>query len=69
MAALLPALAIAAPIAAAQAPASEATELRRQAEQLRREQRLPEALAAYRAVVALEPESFEDRFWVAKLES
>jgi YaiO family outer membrane protein len=30
---------------------------------------LPDALAAYRAVVRLEPESFEDRFWVAKLES
>jgi len=30
---------------------------------------LPEALDAYRAVVAEEPESFEGRFWVAKLES
>jgi YaiO family outer membrane protein len=69
LAVLLPALAFAAPTATAQTPAPEATELRRQAERLRREQRLPEALAAYRAVVALEPESFEDRFWVAKLES
>jgi YaiO family outer membrane protein len=69
LAVLLPDLAIVAPTAAAQTPAPQATELRRQAEQLRQEQRLPEALAAYRAVVALEPESFEDRFWVAKLES
>ena len=69
MAGLLPALAIGLPTAAAQTPRPEATEARRQAEQLRREQRLPEALAAYRAVVALDPDSFEDRFWVAKLES
>ncbi len=69
LAVLLPALAIAIPTAAAQTPRPEATEARRQAEQLRREQRLPEALAAYRAVVALDPDSFEDRFWVAKLES
>jgi YaiO family outer membrane protein len=69
LAMLLPALAIGVPTAVAQAPVLEATELRQEAEQLRREQRLPEALAAYRAVVALEPESFEDRFWVAKLES
>jgi YaiO family outer membrane protein len=54
------------PGVAAQTPAAD---LRRQAEQLRREQRLPEALAAYRAVVAGDPGSFEDRFWVAKLES
>jgi YaiO family outer membrane protein len=66
---LLPALELAAPVAAAQAPALETNELRRRAEALRLEQRLPEALAAYRAVVALDPESFEDRFWVAKLES
>jgi YaiO family outer membrane protein len=45
------------------------TAARRQAEQLRREQRLPEALAAYRTVAELDPGSFEDRFWVAKLES
>jgi YaiO family outer membrane protein len=43
--------------------------MRRRAETLRREHRLPEALAAYRAVVTREPTSFEDRFWVAKLES
>jgi YaiO family outer membrane protein len=66
---LLPALELAAPVAAGQAPALETTELRRRAEALRLEQRLPEALAAYRAVVVLDPESFEDRFWVAKLES
>ena len=55
--------------ASAQGPGPGAAGLRRQAEQLRREQRLPEALAAYRSVVELEPASFEDRFWVAKLES
>ena len=52
--------------APAQSPVGE---LRRQAEQLRREQRLPEALAAYRAVVDQDRGSFEDRFWVAKLEA
>jgi YaiO family outer membrane protein len=51
------------------AAAQSVADLRRQAEQLRREQRLPEALAAYRAVVEENPRSFEDRFWVAKLES
>jgi YaiO family outer membrane protein len=54
------------PGVAAQTPAAV---LRGQAEQLREEHRLPEALAAYRAVVAQDPGSFEDRFWVAKLES
>jgi YaiO family outer membrane protein len=44
-------------------------DLRRQAEQLRRERRLPEALSAYRAIVAEDPSSFEDRFWLAKLQS
>lgn len=48
---------------------ADAAVLRREAEQLRRERRLPEALEAYRAVVALEPGSFEDRFWVARIES
>lgn len=57
-----------APKAAAQSPASDLSDLRCQAEQLRREQRLPEALAAYRAVVTMDPGNFEDRFWVAKLE-
>jgi YaiO family outer membrane protein len=52
----------------AQTPASDIAHLRREAKQLRSEQRLPEALAAYRAVVAADPGSFEDRFWVAKLE-
>jgi YaiO family outer membrane protein len=56
------------PGALAQSQASDLADLRRQAEQLRREQRLPEALAAYRRVVAEDPRSFEDRFWVAKLE-
>jgi YaiO family outer membrane protein len=65
---LLPALGVLR-TAAGQAPPPDPVHLRQQAEQLRREQRLPEALAAYRAVVVLEPESFEDRFWVAKLES
>jgi YaiO family outer membrane protein len=54
---------------AKRAAAQSAGDLRRQAEQLRREKRLSEALAAYRAVVAEDPSSFEDRFWVAKLES
>jgi YaiO family outer membrane protein len=54
--------------AAAQTPAAEVAHRRRQAEQLRLEQRLPEALAAYRAVVAEDPAGFEDRFWLAKLE-
>ena len=53
---------------AAQPQASGIADLRRQAEQLRREQRLPEALAAYRAVVTEDAGGFEDRFWVAKLE-
>jgi YaiO family outer membrane protein len=56
------------PGASAQSPASDLAGLRREAEQLRREQRLPEALAAYRAIVAEDPGGFEDRFWVAKLE-
>ena len=43
--------------------------MRQEAERLRREQQLPEALAAYRALVEHDPGSFEDRFWVAKLES
>ncbi len=30
---------------------------------------MPEALVAYRAVIAKDPGGFEDRFWVAKLES
>jgi YaiO family outer membrane protein len=54
--------------AVAQSPASDPAHLRHEAEQLRTEQRLPEALAAYREVVAADPGSFEDRFWVAKLE-
>ena len=57
------------PGAAAQTQASNLVQLRSQAEELRRTQRLPEALAAYRRVVAEDPDGFEDRFWVAKLES
>jgi YaiO family outer membrane protein len=57
------------PGAFAQSQGSDLSELRRQAEQFRRDQRLPEALAAYRSVVDADPGSFEDRFWVAKLES
>ena len=64
---LLPALGVLR-TAAAQAPAPDPILLRHRAEELRREQRIPEALAAYRELVALEPASFEDRFWVAKLE-
>lgn len=65
---LLPALGVPR-TATGQAAAADRVHLRQQAAQLRREQRLSEALAVYRAVVVLEPESFEDRFWVAKLES
>ena len=42
---------------------------RAQAERLRREERFPEALAAYQAVASSEGGTREDRFWVAKLES
>jgi YaiO family outer membrane protein len=55
--------------ASAQTPDTSVTSARQRAEQLRREQRLPEALAAYRTVAELDPGSFEDRFWIAKLES
>ena len=52
----------------AQAQAQGSAEPRVEAERLRREGRLPEALASYRALVALDS-AFENRFWVAKLES
>jgi len=60
--------------ASAQAPAAGTAELRREAERLRGERRFPEALAAYRAAAtaataAADPAAFEDRFWIAKLES
>jgi YaiO family outer membrane protein len=60
--------------ASAQAPAAGTAELRREAERLRGEDRFPEALAAYRATAAAstaaaQPAEFEDRFWIAKLES
>ena len=59
--------------ASAQASAS-AAELRREAERLRGERHFREALAAYRATAAAataaaDPAAFEDRFWIAKLES
>lgn len=57
------------PSASAQLPAATAAGMRQEAERLRRAQQLPEALAAYRALVEHDPGSFEDRFWVAKLES
>jgi YaiO family outer membrane protein len=57
------------PNASAQTPDTIVRAARQRAEQLRREQRLPQALDAYRAVVQLDPGSYEDRFWVAKLES
>ena len=57
------------PEAAAQSPTSDLARLRHQAEQLRLARCFPEALAAYRAVIAENPGSFEDRFWLAKLES
>jgi YaiO family outer membrane protein len=57
------------PCASAQTPDTIVRAARQRAEQLRREQRLPEALAGYRRVVELDPGSYEDRFWVAKLES
>lgn len=56
-------------MACAQAPVSAPAELRRDAERLRAEHRFPEALAAYRAAAARESADFEDRFWIAKLES
>jgi YaiO family outer membrane protein len=70
-ASLLAALLALGPMATAAGAQTGATlaALRQHAEQLRHDQQLPEALAAYQAVVAAEPTSFEDRFWVAKLES
>ena len=43
--------------------------MRDRGERLRREQRLPEALDVYQALVLRDPSNFEDRFWMAKLES
>ena len=53
--------------AAAQDSVPPAAALRASAERLREERRLPEALEAYRALVAVDS-SFEHRFWLAKLE-
>jgi YaiO family outer membrane protein len=70
LAALAAALLLAATgTASAQGPVATTAELRREAERLRVEHRFPEALAAYRAVAATESPDFEDRFWIAKLES
>ena len=55
--------------AAGQVPADTLASMRDRGERLRREQRLPEALDVYQALVLRDPTSFEDRFWVAKLES
>jgi YaiO family outer membrane protein len=54
--------------AGAQVPTATADEMRQRAERLRREQRLPDALAVYQALVECDRGSFEDRFWVGKLE-
>jgi len=43
--------------------------MRQRAEQLRRAQRFGEALSTYRTLARQDPANFEDRFWVAKLES
>jgi len=55
--------------AAGQTPADSLASLRDRGQQLRREQRLPEALDVYQSLVLRDPTNFEDRFWVAKLES
>lgn len=48
---------------------TSSAELRQRAEELRREHRLPAALDAYRLLVVVDSGRFEDRFWVARLES
>jgi len=53
----------------AQSPDSVTSARRADAERLRREERFPEALAAYQAIASSEGGTREDRFWVAKLES
>lgn len=55
----------AAPAVSAQVPA----DLRLHAEELRREHRFPAALDAYRLLVVVDSGRFEDRFWVARIES
>jgi YaiO family outer membrane protein len=67
--AVLAALCLLAPPVRAQAPDTTASARRQHAERLRLEQRYPEALVAYRALVSGDSASYEDRFWVAKLES
>jgi YaiO family outer membrane protein len=56
-------------VSAAQTVSEQTTdgELRAQAEKLRRQSRWPEALAAYQELVRRHPESFEDRFWIARI--
>jgi YaiO family outer membrane protein len=56
-------------VLAGQALGDTAASMRDRGERLRREQRLPEALDVYQALVLRDPTNFEDRFWVAKLES
>ena len=56
-------------VAAGQAPPDTLASMRDRGERLRRERRLPEALDVYQALVLRDPTNFEDRFWVAKLES
>ena len=54
---------------AGQVPADTVASMRERGEQLRREQQLAAALEVYQTLVQRDPTNFEDRFWVAKLES
>jgi YaiO family outer membrane protein len=56
-------------VVAGQAPRDTAVSMRDRGERLRHEQRLPEALDVYQALVVRDPTNFEDRFWLGKLES
>jgi YaiO family outer membrane protein len=69
LAAALALLCVLSPPARAQSPDTATSARRQQAVRLRLEQRFPEALAAYRALASGDGASYEDRFWVAKLES
>ena len=55
-------------VIAGQGPGDIAS-MRDRGERLRRAQQLPEALDVYQALVVRDPTNFEDRFWLAKLES
>jgi YaiO family outer membrane protein len=61
-------LVVAGTVSAAGAQVPTAAAMRQRAERLRHERRLPDALAAYQALVERDSGSFEDRFWVGKLE-